>query len=102
MMGRMLATSGPNWVVSWALAAERRTASGMPFRSTTRWYLAPGLPGSTGFGPVCSPPFGPNIEAVHARPRPVENRLVAQPVQQPPVQLRPDADLLPIPQPSPA
>jgi hypothetical protein len=59
MIGGMASTSGRSWVESWALAAERRTASGMPFRSTTRWYLEPGLPRSVGLGPVCSPPFWP-------------------------------------------
>ncbi len=57
MIGGMASTSGSSCVASWALAAERRTASGTLFRSTTRWYLEPGLPRSTGFGPVCSPPF---------------------------------------------
>jgi hypothetical protein len=43
-------------VESWALEAERRTASGMPLRSTTRWYLEPGLPLSVGLRPVASAP----------------------------------------------
>jgi hypothetical protein len=33
-----------------------RTASGIPFRSTTRWYLLPRFPRSTGLGPVSAPP----------------------------------------------
>ena len=41
------------------IPAERQTASGMPFRSTTRWYLDPALPRSVGLGPVWSPPFWP-------------------------------------------
>jgi hypothetical protein len=101
MIGGMASTSGSSWVASWALAAESRTASGMPLRSTTKWYFEPGLPRSVGFGPVASPPFWRG-KAVHARPRPVEGRLVAQPVQQLRVQLLPDAGLLPIPQPPPA
>jgi hypothetical protein len=49
--------SGMSWVASWALAAESREAKGLPLRSITRWSLEPGLPRSTGFGPVCSPPY---------------------------------------------
>jgi hypothetical protein len=41
---------------SWVLAADNSTASGMPPRSTSRWYLEPDLPRSVGFGPVSSPP----------------------------------------------
>lgn len=96
MMGGIASTRGSSWVESWALAAQSRTAKGMPFRSTTRWYVEPTLPRSVGFGPVCSPPFRPDAEAVHARPRPVGGRLVAQPVQEPFVQLLPDASLLPV------
>src|SRR5215213_78526 len=59
MIDGMASTSGISCVASWALAAERRRASGTPFRSTTTWYLEPGLPRSTGLGPVCSPPFSP-------------------------------------------
>jgi hypothetical protein len=43
-------------IESWVLAGERRTASGMPLWSTTRWYFEPRLPRSTGFGPMSSPP----------------------------------------------
>jgi hypothetical protein len=59
MIGGIASTSGRRCVASWALAGERRTDSGMPFRSTTRWYFEPGLPRSVGFGPDCSPPFWP-------------------------------------------
>jgi hypothetical protein len=52
MIGEMASTKGKSWVASWALAAERRIANGIPLRSTTTWYLEPGLPRSTGFGPV--------------------------------------------------
>jgi len=41
---------------SWVLAADSSTVSGMPRRSTSRWYLDPDLPRSVGFGPVSSPP----------------------------------------------
>ena len=53
----MASTRSSNWVEPWALAAESRTVRGMPVRSTTRWYLEPGLPRSVRLGPVCSPPF---------------------------------------------
>ncbi len=103
MIGGMASTRGSSWVESWALAAERRTASGIPFRSTTRWYLEPALPRSVGLGPVCfAPLFGPDAEAVQARPAPVDGRLVAEPVQQPGVQPLPDAGRLPVAQPPPA
>jgi hypothetical protein len=59
MMGGIASTNGSSWVESCALAVESRTASGMPFRSTTTWYLVPAFPRSVGFGPVCSPPFSP-------------------------------------------
>jgi hypothetical protein len=57
MIDGIASMSGSTWVPSWTLAAERRTASGIPVRSTTTWYLEPGLPRSVGFGPVCSLPF---------------------------------------------
>jgi hypothetical protein len=56
-MGGMASTRGSSCVASWAFAGERWAASGTPFRSTTRWYLEPGLPRSVGLGPVCSPPL---------------------------------------------
>ncbi len=55
-IGGMASISGSKSFESWTLAPESRTASGTPLRSTTRWYLLPRLPRSTGFGPVCSPP----------------------------------------------
>jgi hypothetical protein len=70
MIGGMASTNGRSWVPSWALAAERRTAKGMPFRSTTRWYLEPGLPRSTGFGPVASLPFWPGRSKSRRSPGP--------------------------------
>ena len=48
------------------------------------------------------PPFGPDAQAVDAGAAPVDGRLVAQPVQQPRVQLLPDAGRLPVAEPSPA
>jgi hypothetical protein len=59
MIGGIASTTRTSWVESWVLAAESRMARGMPLRSTTRWYLEPALPRSTGFGPVASPPFSP-------------------------------------------
>jgi hypothetical protein len=52
-------TASTTWsssMESCVLAADRQTARGMPPRSTSRWYLDPGLPRSVGFGPVSSPP----------------------------------------------
>jgi hypothetical protein len=49
-------TTASSSIESWVLAAESATARGMPLRSTSRWYLVPGLPRSVGFGPVSSPP----------------------------------------------
>src|SRR5205823_14119444 len=76
--------------------------SGMPRRSTSRWYLEPSLPRSTGFGPVAAPPFRADAEAVDARARPVDGPLLAQPVENLAVQRRPDAGRLPVLQPAPA
>jgi hypothetical protein len=87
---------------SWVLAADTPTANGMPAASISRWYMEPGLPRSTGFAPVSSPPPGPHAGAVDGRPGPVDLGVVAQPVQQPMMQLLPDAGLLPVPQPPPA
>ena len=102
-IGGMASTTGSSSFESWTLAAESRTASGMPLRSTTRWYLLPRLPRSAGFGPVSlAPALGPDADAVHARPRPVDGALVAQPVQQRGVQPLPDAGRLPVAQPPPA
>src|SRR5215217_2816292 len=73
----------------------------MPLRSTTRWYLDPGLPRSVGLRPACSPPFGPHAQAVRAGAAPVDGGVVAQPVQQRLVQPFPDARYLPVTQPPP-
>ena len=42
-------------VLSLTLAADSTTVSGNPLRSLTAWILEPGLPRSTGLGPVRSP-----------------------------------------------
>lgn len=60
-------------------AVVRRTASGMPWASTTRWRLQPGRPLSVGFGPVTVPPFSrppsscqwPRAPSRFRRPTPV-------------------------------
>jgi hypothetical protein len=101
MIEGITSTSGNSCVESWVLVAERWIASGTPFRSTTRWYLEPGLPRSTGLGPVCSPPFRPHAHAVHARPRPGDAGFVAEPVQERLMQALPDACFLPIAQAAP-
>lgn len=54
--GGMDSMSGSNARLSCRLAGERRTASGIPLWSTTRWRLVPGRPRSVEFGPVRSPP----------------------------------------------
>jgi hypothetical protein len=87
---------------SWVLAADRPTASGIPRRSTSRWYLAPGLPRSTGLGPVSAPTLGAHAHAVQARPRPVELAFAAELVEQQVVELLPHAGALPVVQASPA
>src|SRR5690606_16632338 len=42
--------------LSWTFAPEIWTLKGRPFRSTVAWIFVPGLPRSTGLGPVWSPP----------------------------------------------
>jgi hypothetical protein len=64
--------------------------------------LLPGLPRSTGLGPVSAPALGAHTQAVQARPGPVELALAAEPVEQRVVELLPDAGALPVPQPPPA
>jgi hypothetical protein len=54
--GGMASCRGSSSFESWTFAAERRTASGIPLRSTTRWDLLPRLPRSAGFGPISAPP----------------------------------------------
>jgi hypothetical protein len=58
-MAGMASTVASSIRLSWTLAADRVTASGMPLASMTTWRLDPGLPRSVGFGPVSRPPFLP-------------------------------------------
>jgi hypothetical protein len=55
---------------SCALEPEIVTASGVPWRSTTRWRLVPGLPRSVGSLPVASPPREPARSRRRGRPAP--------------------------------
>jgi hypothetical protein len=55
-------------IESWVLAADRPTARGLPRRSTSPWYLLPGLPRSVGLGPVSSPPLGAHAHVTQAPP----------------------------------
>ena len=87
-------------IESWVLCATA-TAGRTPLASTTRWYLLPGLPRSTGLGPVSSPTTRADADRVDRRPRPVDLRVIAEPVQQPVVQPLPHAGGLPVPQPAP-
>lgn len=50
-------TMGFNAWLSWVLAAEKPTRRGSPAASDRTCILEPGLPRSTGLGPVSSPPF---------------------------------------------
>ena len=84
------------------LAADSPTASGMPHRSVSRWYLDPGLPRSTGLGPVRAPALRAHAQRVEARPRPVELAGAAELVQHQVVELLPHAGALPVTQPPPA
>src|SRR4029453_13467171 len=61
LTGGTVSTTASSSIGAWVLAADSPTAKGMPRRSTSRWYLDPGLPRSVGFGPVRQPP------AWHAR-----------------------------------
>ena len=51
-------TSGCAWL-SWTFAAETPTASGTPWAPDSTCSLLPGLPRSTGLGPVSDPLFSP-------------------------------------------
>jgi len=57
LIGSMASRVDSSIVVSLTLAAVNTIASGMPWRSTTRWRFVPCLPRSVGFGPVFSPPL---------------------------------------------
>jgi hypothetical protein len=102
LTGATASMSCSSSIESWVLAADRRTASGIPVASISRWYLDPGLPRSTGFAPTSSPTPRPHTHAVDGRSGPVDLVVVAQPVQQPMVQGLPHPGLLPVPQPPPA
>jgi hypothetical protein len=52
-------TKGLSAWLSWVLAAEIPTVKGRPDRSDRAWIFEPGLPRSTGLGPVSPPPFLP-------------------------------------------
>src|SRR3954452_24953197 len=69
--------------IRWSLrlAAETSTCSGNPPRSPAAWILEPGLPRSTGLGPVRSPFECAHVHAVDTRPRPVDLPGRAEPVE---------------------
>ncbi len=58
-MAGMASTVASSIRLSWRLAGDKVTASGMPLASMTTWRLEPGLPRSVGFGPVSRHPFLP-------------------------------------------
>jgi hypothetical protein len=66
------------------------TANGIPTRSDRTWILGPGLPRSTGLGPVSEPPFGPDAGSVNDRAGPVDQPLAAQFVEHGLVQTPPE------------
>jgi hypothetical protein len=58
--------------------------------------------GRSGWGRSARPPFGPYTQRVLAGPAPVDGGLIAKPLQEPLVQLLPDASVLPVAQSPPA
>jgi hypothetical protein len=58
-VGATESSSGNSNCASGVFAPEIRTLSGIPRRSHSTWIFEPGLPRSTGFGPVRSPFSGP-------------------------------------------
>ena len=76
-------------------AALAATASGSPPASVSTCSFEPGLPRSTGFGPVSSPIFRPHVGGVDHRAGPVDRRLLAEPIQYRPVQSPPQPGLGP-------
>src|SRR5438132_1298295 len=67
-MGSMASTVASIIFESCTFAALTRTASGMPWASTTRWRFVPCLPRSVGFLPVSWPPgAGTTAESSVAR-----------------------------------
>jgi hypothetical protein len=93
-------TSGCRAWLSWVLAAETPTSSGSPVASESTCSFEPGLPRSTGFGPVNSPPFRPDAGRVDNRCGPVHIPGGAVQVQDRPVQLGPHSRLGPGPEPA--
>jgi hypothetical protein len=73
-MGSMASTVASIIFESCTFAALTRTASGMPWASTTRWRFVPCLPGHplgpVGFLPVSWLPPGPALRRSPARPGP--------------------------------
>lgn len=80
-MGMIESSSGNrNWL-SWVLAAEISTVSGMPVRSHSTWIFEPGLPRSTRFGLSRRPFFAANGDGLDHRPRPADLPDLAELVQ---------------------
>src|SRR5215217_412980 len=71
-MGSMASTVASIIFESCTFAALTRTASGMPWASTTRWRFVPCLPRSVGFLPVSWPPRGRHRGGVQRGPVPVD------------------------------
>src|SRR5258706_14010265 len=102
-MGSMASTVASSIFESCTFAALTRTASGMPWASTTRWRFVPCLPRSVGFLPVSWPlPCGRHRGGVQRSPVPVDAVGLGQLFEKPPVQPAPDARLVPVSQPAPA
>ena len=98
-MGSIASINSSKTRESWTLAPVSQTASGMPWRSTTRWRFEPDLPRSVGFGPTSwsgPPPFGRDAGAVQAGTRPVDLVNFTELVQEEAMQAMPHASLLPL------
>lgn len=76
--------------LSWVLPAEMPTRRGRPFASDRMCILEPGLPRSTGLGPVCSPLFSPDVGGVEDDAGDVDEAGVVEPVQHCFMQATPD------------
>src|SRR5215207_9697232 len=57
LIGSTASMSSSKTIESWTFAPVRITASGIPFRSETRWRFVPFFPLSVGFAAVFGPPF---------------------------------------------
>src|SRR2546426_72555 len=101
-MGSMASTVASIIFESCTFAALTRTASGMPWASTTRWRFVPCLPRSVGFLPVSWPPRGRHRGGVQRGPVPVDEIGLGQLFEKHLVQPAPDARLVPVSQPAPA